>query len=120
MTISAQVITDFHTFPALGGDDWRYTFATARVRALEIGMLGRAMLGKLGLSGTDALKRGVSSAAGLLTSSLQGNPTWQYGVGAPFAGGQVTIDSQGGALQGNLLGGQRDTRGGGANWGESL
>jgi len=44
MTISAQAITDFHTFPAVGGDEWRYTFATARVRALEIGMLGRATL----------------------------------------------------------------------------
>jgi V/A-type H+-transporting ATPase subunit C len=44
MTISAQAITDFHTYPAVGADDWRYTFATARVRALEIGMLGRTTL----------------------------------------------------------------------------
>lgn len=82
--------------------------------------LGKGFMGKLGLNPNEALKRGVSAAAGLLTSGLQGNPTWKYGMGAPWMGGEVSIDQQGPALQGNLLGGQADTRGKSALWGESL
>jgi V/A-type H+-transporting ATPase subunit C len=37
-------VTDFFTYPPIGGDDWRYTFATACVRALETQMLSRATL----------------------------------------------------------------------------
>jgi len=35
-------ILDFYTYPPIGGDDWRYAFQTAQVRALEIQMLSRA------------------------------------------------------------------------------
>ncbi len=35
---------DFYTYPPVGGDDWQYAFATARVRALETQLLSRAML----------------------------------------------------------------------------
>jgi len=37
-------ILDFYTYPPIGGDDWRYTFATAQVRVLESQMLTRAAL----------------------------------------------------------------------------
>jgi hypothetical protein len=37
-----QAILDFYTYPPIGGDDWRYTFETAQVRALEMQMLSRA------------------------------------------------------------------------------
>ena len=35
---------DFYTYPPVGGDDWRYTFAVAKVRALETLLLSRATL----------------------------------------------------------------------------
>ena len=37
-----QAILDFYTYPPIGGDDWRYTFETAQVRAIEMQMLTRA------------------------------------------------------------------------------
>lgn len=42
--IAKQAILDFYTYPPIGGDDWRYVFETAEVRALEIGMLSRSLL----------------------------------------------------------------------------
>jgi len=39
-----QVITDYFTYPEIGTDHWRYAFATAEVRALEMAMLSRAVL----------------------------------------------------------------------------
>jgi len=39
-----QPVIDFYTYPPIGGDDWRYTFATARVRVLESQMLSPAAL----------------------------------------------------------------------------
>jgi len=45
MTNAAQQpVIDFCTYPPIGGDDWRYTFQTARVRVLESQMLSRATL----------------------------------------------------------------------------
>ena len=41
---SKQPVIDFYTYPPIGGDDWRYTFQTAMVRALEMQMLSRAAL----------------------------------------------------------------------------
>ncbi|MBN1795482.1 MAG: V-type ATPase subunit [Sedimentisphaerales bacterium] len=35
---------DFNTYPPIGGDDWRYTFATAKVRALETQLINRSTL----------------------------------------------------------------------------
>ncbi|MHC4617781.1 MAG: V-type ATPase subunit [Planctomycetota bacterium] len=43
-TITEQAILDFYTYPPIGGDDWRYAFQTAQVRALEIQMLPHATL----------------------------------------------------------------------------
>lgn len=44
MTQTVQAITDFHTYPAIGEDDWRYAFATAQIRALETSLLSQAAL----------------------------------------------------------------------------
>jgi V/A-type H+-transporting ATPase subunit C len=41
---SQQAILDFYTYPPIGGDDWRYTHQSARVRALEMQMLSRVAL----------------------------------------------------------------------------
>jgi V/A-type H+-transporting ATPase subunit C len=41
--IAEQSILDFHTYPFVGADDWRYAFQTAQVRVLETRMLNRAM-----------------------------------------------------------------------------
>jgi len=35
-------VLDFYTYPPVGPDDWRYTFQSAQVRALELQMLTRA------------------------------------------------------------------------------
>ena len=42
--LAEQAILDFYTYPPIGGDDWRYTYETALVRALEMQMLTRATL----------------------------------------------------------------------------
>jgi len=39
-----KAILDFYTYPPIGGDDWRYTFQTAQVRAIETRMLSAATL----------------------------------------------------------------------------
>ncbi len=44
VTTIEQPVIDFHTYPPVGADDWRYAFATAQVRALETQMLNRATL----------------------------------------------------------------------------
>jgi V/A-type H+-transporting ATPase subunit C len=42
--VTEQAILDFYTYPPVGSDDWRYTFETAQVRALEMQMLSQATL----------------------------------------------------------------------------
>jgi V/A-type H+-transporting ATPase subunit C len=42
--LAEQAILDFYTYPAIGDDDWRYTYETAQVRTLEMQMLTRASL----------------------------------------------------------------------------
>jgi V/A-type H+-transporting ATPase subunit C len=42
--VAEQGVLDFCTYPQIGGDDWRYAFQTAQVRALEMQMLSRAAL----------------------------------------------------------------------------
>jgi vacuolar-type H+-ATPase subunit C/Vma6 len=39
-----QPVIDFNLYPPVGDDDWNYTFATAKVRALETQMLNRPTL----------------------------------------------------------------------------
>ena len=42
--VAEENIIDFYTYPPIDGDDWRYTFETARVRVLEMRMLSAATL----------------------------------------------------------------------------
>lgn len=39
-----QPFIDFYTYPGVGEDDWRYSYETALIRALEIRMLSKATL----------------------------------------------------------------------------
>jgi len=41
---SQQTVIDYYTYPDIGGEDWRYTFATAKVRSLATQMLSHATL----------------------------------------------------------------------------
>ena len=43
-TQSQQTLLSFYTYPSIGGDDWRYAFETAQVRALEMQMLTRTAI----------------------------------------------------------------------------
>ncbi|MBA7683359.1 V-type ATP synthase subunit C [subsurface metagenome] len=42
--VAEQAILDFYRYPPVGSDDWRYTFETAHVRALEMQMPSPATL----------------------------------------------------------------------------
>jgi len=42
-----QNVIDFFKYPPVGADDWRYTYQTAQVRALEIRILAPATLGDM-------------------------------------------------------------------------
>lgn len=57
-----QAVVDFYRYPPVGGDDWRYAFVTARVRALETQMLTRSTLLDM------ANAAGYEQAAELLSS----------------------------------------------------
>ncbi|MFQ6035670.1 MAG: V-type ATPase subunit, partial [Sedimentisphaerales bacterium] len=58
-----QPVIDFYTYPPVGGDDWRYTFQTAQVRALEMQMLTRNAL--LDMANAESFE----AAAGLLSAT---------------------------------------------------
>lgn len=48
MTLQDEItLSDFYRYPPVGEDDWDYMYASAKVRALEITMLGRGMLADL-------------------------------------------------------------------------
>lgn len=42
--VAEKSVIDFYTYPPIGGDDWRYVFETARIRAIETRMLSAATL----------------------------------------------------------------------------
>ncbi len=82
-------------------------------------------LGKLlPTSPAKVMKTGLAGAAGLATTSLEGNPTYKVSTGGGPLGGEVGYtwggDKPGWKAQGNVLGWQRDTDGKGANWGDPL
>jgi V/A-type H+-transporting ATPase subunit C len=62
-TKQTQPVMDFYTYPPIGGDDWRYVFETAQVRAIQIQMLTRAVL--LDMANASSFE----SAADLLSST---------------------------------------------------
>jgi len=61
--VAEQSILDFYTYPAVGSDDWRYTFETAQIRTLEMQMLSRAAL--LDMANTESFEQ----AAEMLSST---------------------------------------------------
>jgi len=65
-------------------------------------------------------KKGLSSMAGLLTSGLEGNPTFKIGVGNHWKGVEISIDGSGPALQTNSMGVQASTSGEVELWGTKL
>jgi V/A-type H+-transporting ATPase subunit C len=73
--LAEQAILDFYTYPPIGGDDWRYTYETAQVRALEMQMLTRATLQDM------ANASGFQQAADLLSGTEYALP----GGGRNFA-----------------------------------
>jgi len=44
MKKAEQAIVDFYIYPPIGGDDWRHTFQTARIRAIEMQLLTKTAL----------------------------------------------------------------------------
>ena len=54
---------DFHTYPPVGTDDWRYVYQSAQVRVLEIQMLTRATFHDM------ANAQSLHAAADLLSST---------------------------------------------------
>jgi len=74
-----QTILDFYTYPPIGGDDWRYTYQTAVVRALETQMLTRASLLDM------ANAENFDSAADLLTTTEYALPPAPAGSKQGFA-----------------------------------
>ncbi len=61
--MAEQAILDFYTYPPIGGDDWRYTFQTAQIRALEMQMLSRTTL--LDMANVESFEQAI----GLLAAS---------------------------------------------------
>ncbi|MBN1125201.1 MAG: V-type ATPase subunit [Sedimentisphaerales bacterium] len=63
MATVQQAVIDFHRYPPIGTDDWRYGFATGKIRCLETTMLSRATL--LDLANAESF----SAAMDLLSST---------------------------------------------------
>ena len=61
--LAEQAVIDFFTYPSVGQEDWRYTYATAVVRSLETQMLTRGALVDM------ANAEDFGAAADLLSSS---------------------------------------------------
>jgi hypothetical protein len=106
----------------------------AKTATLSIGRtLLKEAVGKLiPLDARGWVKKGVSALAGLIPSGMRGNPTVKVAVGAAPIG-QVEASYEHNptptasnpnpshvGVQGDSLGWQRSTRGGGANWGTGL
>lgn len=75
---------DFYTYPPVGEDDWQYAFETARVRALELQMLTRAVFHDM------ANAENFEQAAELLSGTEYALPS----SGKNFAEVQSTLQHQ--------------------------
>jgi hypothetical protein len=58
--IIEKAVVDFFTYPSVGTDDWRYGYATARVRVLETFMLPKMTLSEM----AGAAMKGIVDAPG--------------------------------------------------------
>ncbi len=63
IAMTEQAVVDFYRYPPVGDEDWRYAFATARIRCLEAAMLSRAAM--LDVANTESF----GSAMDLLSGS---------------------------------------------------
>ncbi len=70
-TITEQCILDFHDYPPIGGDDWRYGFETAQVRALDMQMLSRTVLQEM--ANAENFEQAADSLAGTEYALPQGS-----------------------------------------------
>ena len=86
--VAEESIIDFYTYPPIGGDDWRYAFETARVRALETQVLPAATL--LDMANAENFEQ----AADLLTAG-------EYSL--PHSTGRLTAGSKNFAELENVL-----------------
>ena len=73
--VTKQPIIDFYTYPPIGGDDWRYTFQTAQIRALEMQMLNRTTL--LDMANAESFEQAI----GLLAASEYALPPGEKNFG---------------------------------------
>jgi len=83
MAQARQAILDFYTYPPVGGDDWRYAFQTAQVRAYELQLLSKAMLLDMANAG------GFEQAADLL-----GGTEYALGADKDFAEVQSILQAR--------------------------
>ncbi len=86
--VTEESIIDFYIYPPIGGDDWRYAFETAQVRALETQMPPAATLLDM------ANAENFDQAADLLTAS-------EYAL--PHSTGRLTAGSKNFADVENVL-----------------
>ncbi len=57
-----QAVIDFYRYPPIGAEDWRYAFATAKVRSLETLMLSRGMF--LDMANAESFRGALDLLAG--------------------------------------------------------
>jgi hypothetical protein len=77
--------------------------------------LGKELIKKFGPTDMRGFGKSVaSSGAGLVTSSLEGNPTFKYSTGNPIAGESVSVDRDGVTRERHLLGAKSEQK---APWG---
>lgn len=125
LSIGLSIAIDL-IFNKLGGSKKATEPASRTTRQIMREVIAPQVVGKLGP--LELAKAGASGLAGLLTSSLRGDPTFKMSYGlSPIAGVQLTLFSHDGAsgqttgpvLQGQALGWQGDTAGNRASWGTS-
>ena len=79
MTVTAeQPVLDFHTYPPVGADDWRYAYQCAQVRTLEMQLLTQAAILDL------ANVQNFDQAADLLSSTEYALPRSSVRGGRTF------------------------------------
>ena len=125
VAIALSIVIDL-IFNKLGGSGAADDAAASTTRSILRDQVGKGLLSKLGPM--ELAKSAVNGLAGLVTSGMQGDPTYKVGFGiSPIVGGEFTLFARDGStgqttgpvLQGQALGWQGDTAGNRASWGTS-
>lgn len=74
-TAQTNIVVDFYRYPPIGVEDWRYAFATAKVRVLETMMINRGTFADM------ANAPGFDEAMELLSGSEYSLPSGSAGMG---------------------------------------